>query len=120
MIDFSKTKYTIFRHEKDKVIALLKKHKEYKACRGYVEYRYKGMDYNNYPALWEQIEQAFDLYEHSLCLFAYNQYVTTKQVKQNPDMAKVAVVFIGPMLVPDTRSLLQELNELNPVLMKVK
>lgn len=35
-------------------------------------------------------------------------------------MAKVAVVFIGPMLVPDTRSLLQELNELNPVLMKVK
>ena len=36
MIDFSKNKYTIYRDENDKVIALLKKHSEYKAGRGFI------------------------------------------------------------------------------------
>ena len=35
-IDFSKNRYTIYRDENDKVIALLKKHPEYKAGRGFI------------------------------------------------------------------------------------
>jgi len=121
MIDFSKTKYTIFRHEKDKVIALLKKHEEYKACRGFGEYHYIYTNYDSYKPLWERIEEAFDLYKYSLCVYLSNPYVTEEVITQNPDMVKVAVVYIGGLRSSGkTYSLLKELNELHTPLIKVE